>query len=179
MTLPVTIVTGFLGAGKTTLLRALVDARENLRIGLVINEFGEAGIDVPPGGDRAYIELAQGCACCIRSPDLVRAMDELSARGDLDRVLVETSGLADPLPIEWAIARPELLDRVRVDAVVGVVDAANFAFIPLSQTSFGRCGEQLLPAGDGGSAINSVLAATVGRQRGLFDHLLWSLNWKD
>lgn len=123
--LPVTVVTGFLGAGKTTFLKRLLRAPHGLRIGLVLNEFGEAGIDPPPGTEQTYLELAEGCACCLRNPDLVQAMHELSERGDLDRVVLETAGLADPLPIAWTLEKPELIDAVRLDAIVTIVDPLN------------------------------------------------------
>lgn len=123
--LPVTIVTGFLGAGKTTLLRQLIKAPHGLRIGLILNEFGQAGIDAAPGSDETYLELAEGCACCLKNPDLIEAMQELGARKDLDRVILETSGLADPMPLGWTIARPDLADLVRLDAVITVVDPLN------------------------------------------------------
>lgn len=120
--LPVTIVTGFLGAGKTTLVRRLLKAPHGLRIGLVLNEFGQAGIDAVETVDQAFLELTEGCACCLMNPDLVEAMQQLSARGDLDRVILEPSGLADPLPLSWTLQKPELAGRVRLDAVVVVVD---------------------------------------------------------
>ncbi|MFM2151703.1 MAG: hypothetical protein RL199_138 [Pseudomonadota bacterium] len=120
--LPVTIVTGFLGAGKTTLVRRLLKAPHGLSIGLVLNEFGQAGIDAVDAAEKAFVELPEGCACCLRNPDLVAAMEALSARGDLDRVLVEPSGLADPLPLSWTLQKPELAGKVRLDAVVVVVD---------------------------------------------------------
>ena len=125
--IPVTLVTGFLGAGKTTLLRRLIRAPHGLRIGLILNEFGQAGIDAVETRDQAFIELSEGCACCLRNDDLVQALSEMAARGDIDRVLVEPSGLADPLPLAWTLQKPELAGKVRLDSVVVVVDPLHHA----------------------------------------------------
>jgi G3E family GTPase len=123
--LPVTVITGFLGAGKTTLVNRMLAAGHGLQIGVVQNERGPAGIEPPPAAALTHVELAEGCACCVRNPDLIAALGELSDRGDLDRVLLETSGLADPLPLTWSLDRPELQDRAVLDALVAVVDAAH------------------------------------------------------
>jgi G3E family GTPase len=128
-TLPVTLVAGFLGAGKTTLLNRLLAGTSARRVGVLQNERGFAGIDDAPVAARARVEIAEGCACCVRNPDLVAAVRDLSGRGDLDWLLFEASGLADPLPLVWTLGRPDLADRVRVDSVLVVVDACHFAAV--------------------------------------------------
>ncbi|WP_373047859.1 CobW family GTP-binding protein [Vulgatibacter sp.] len=124
--LPVVVVTGFLGSGKTTLLRSLLGRPHGMRIGLVLNELGQAGIDVPGPTQTSTVELTEGCVCCLRNPDLLQAMEEMHARGDVDRVIIETTGLADPLALTWTLARQELHGKVRVDAVIAVVDPTTF-----------------------------------------------------
>jgi G3E family GTPase len=124
--LPVTLVAGFLGAGKTTVLNRLLAGASSLRVGVLQNERGFAGIDDAPVAARARVEISEGCACCVRNPDLVNAVSDLAGRGDLDWLLFEASGLADPLPLVWTLGRPDLADRVRVDSVLVVVDACHF-----------------------------------------------------
>ncbi len=128
MALPVTVVTGFLGAGKTTFLaRALKDQAEpKLRIGLIINEVGIAGTDGIAAESADFLELTEGCVCCTRNPDLILALTEYAARGDLDRVIIETTGVADPLAITFVLERPDVAEVARLDAVVTVVDSENW-----------------------------------------------------
>jgi cobalamin biosynthesis protein CobW len=133
---PVTIVTGFLGAGKTTLIRHLLANAGGRRLALIINEFGDVGVDgdlvkscadaaCPEG---AIIELANGCICCTVADDFVPAITALLAREPKpDHIVVETSGLALPKPLIKAFDWPDLRSRLTVDGVIAVVDAAAVA----------------------------------------------------
>jgi cobalamin biosynthesis protein CobW len=134
--IPATIVTGFLGAGKTSLLRHLLAHAEGRRIALVINEFGELGIDreiLLGCGDAScgaadVIELANGCICCTVAEDFLPTIETLLDRAaPPDHIVIETSGLALPKPLVQAFAWPEVKARVTVDGVVAVIDAAAVA----------------------------------------------------
>ena len=134
--IPTTIITGFLGAGKTTLIRHMLANAEGRRIALIINEFGDVGVDgeVLKGcGDAVcreedVIELANGCICCTVADDFVPTMTKLLARDDrLDHIVIETSGLALPQPLVRAFGWPEISSRLTVDGVVTVVDAKAIA----------------------------------------------------
>jgi G3E family GTPase len=124
--LPVTILCGFLGAGKTTLLNWLLRAPHGMKIAVIVNEFGRVGVDgtLVQGGEQ-FVELDNGCLCCALNADLDRTIRELLDRGGFDRIVVETTGLADPLPVAWSFTRPGLSQRLRVDAIVSVADAAS------------------------------------------------------
>jgi cobalamin biosynthesis protein CobW len=133
---PVTIVTGFLGAGKTTLIRHLLANAGGRRLALIINEFGDVGVDgdlVKGCADancpeEAIIELANGCICCTVADDFAPALTALVAREPKpDHIVVETSGLALPKPLIKAFDWPELRTKLTVDGVVAVVDAAAVA----------------------------------------------------
>lgn len=133
--LPVTIVTGFLGAGKTTLLRHLLANAGGRRIAVIVNEFGELGIDgeilkqcsigcSEEEANGRVFELANGCLCCTVQEEFFPVMRELVARrGDLDHILIETSGLALPKPLVQAFNWPEIRNACTVDAVITVVDS--------------------------------------------------------
>ncbi|MDK9719852.1 MAG: cobalamin biosynthesis protein CobW [Rhodospirillales bacterium] len=142
--IPVTVITGFLGAGKTTLVRHLMANANGRRIALLVNEFGDVGIDrdlVLGCGDAAcreddIIELANGCLCCTVADDFLPAMTKLIERpSPPDHILVETSGLALPKPLVKAFGWPGIKARATVDGVVTVVDgpavaAGRFASSP-------------------------------------------------
>jgi cobalamin biosynthesis protein CobW len=134
--IPATVITGFLGAGKTSLLRHLVSHARGRRIALVINEFGELGIDrelLLGCGDKAcapgdVVELANGCICCTVADDFLPTIETLLDRAQPpDHIVIETSGLALPKPLIKAFAWPEVRARVTVDGVIAVVDAAMAA----------------------------------------------------
>jgi G3E family GTPase len=135
---PLVILTGFLGSGKTTLLNRLLRRRaaradvERGKLGVIVNELGEVGIDGALLGGREgelarQIELPGGCVCCVLGDDLERTLVELvDGNPGLDAIVLETTGVAEPLPIAWAAQRAPADDRVRLAAVVTLVDAANF-----------------------------------------------------
>ncbi|MFP5363563.1 MAG: CobW family GTP-binding protein [Thermoleophilia bacterium] len=125
--IPITVVSGFLGAGKTSLINRLVTARAGgERIGVVVNEAGEIGLDGQLLGDATddVVEIADGCVCCTSQGELLDAITRLHrAAGRLDRIIVETSGLADPGPVVDALA--SITHVLRLDTMVTVVDAVH------------------------------------------------------
>ena len=132
MKIPTTVITGFLGSGKTTLIRNLLLNANGRRIALIINEFGDVGVDgeiLKGCGQEAcaeddIIELANGCICCTVADDFVPTMNKLLNRTDkLDHIIIETSGLALPQPLVRAFNWPDIKSRVTVDGVITVVDA--------------------------------------------------------
>lgn len=128
--LPVTIITGFLGSGKTTLLNHILTNQQGLKTAVLVNEFGEIGIDneLLVTQDEGMVELTNGCICCTINNDLVNAVYRVLERPDkVDYLVVETTGLADPLPVALTFLGTELRDLTRLDSIITVVDAENFS----------------------------------------------------
>jgi cobalamin biosynthesis protein CobW len=132
---PCTIVTGFLGAGKTTLIRHVIANANGRRLAVIVNEFGDVGIDgeiLKGCGNAAcpeenIVELANGCLCCTVADEFVPALDAILARDGVEHIVIETSGLALPKPLVQAFHWPAIKSRVTVDGVVVVVDGAALA----------------------------------------------------
>jgi cobalamin biosynthesis protein CobW len=133
---PCTIVTGFLGSGKTTLIRHVLSNANGRRIAVIVNEFGDVGIDgeiLKGCGDAScpeenIVELANGCLCCTVADEFVPALDQiLSRKPEVDHIVIETSGLALPKPLVQAFHWPAIKSRVTVDGVIAVVDGAALA----------------------------------------------------
>jgi cobalamin biosynthesis protein CobW len=133
---PCTVVTGFLGAGKTTLIRHLLENAKGKRLALIVNEFGDVGVDgeilrscgVESCPEENIVELANGCICCTVADDFVPALDQILSRiPRVDHIIIETSGLALPKPLVQAFQWPSVKSRVTVDGVIAVVDGAALA----------------------------------------------------
>ena len=133
---PCTIITGFLGAGKTTLLRGLLEKLEGKRLAIIVNEFGDVGIDgdilkgcgIESCPEENIVELANGCICCTVADDFQPAIEHILSREPrVEHILIETSGLALPKPLVQAFQWPAIKSRVTVDAVVAVADGAALA----------------------------------------------------
>lgn len=125
---PLTILTGFLGAGKTTLLNHLLHAEHGLRIAVLVNDFGAINIDsqLITAVDGDTVSLANGCICCTIRGDLLKATTDLLNRDETpEYIIVETSGVSDPLEVALTFNIPQLQHRLRVDSIITVVDAEN------------------------------------------------------
>ncbi len=134
--IPATVITGFLGAGKTSLLRHLIEQANGRRYALIINEFGDLGVDrellngcgIESFGEDDVVELTNGCICCTVADDFLPTIEALLDRAEPpDHILIETSGLALPKPLVQAFAWPEVRTRVTVDGVIAVIDGEAVA----------------------------------------------------
>lgn len=144
--LPVTIITGFLGSGKTTLLNHILTNQDGIKTAVLVNEFGEIGIDneLIVSTDENMVELNNGCVCCTINEDLINAVYKILEREEkIDYLVVETTGLADPLPVALTFLGTELRDMTRLDSIVTMVDCSNFSLdlfnseAALSQIQYG------------------------------------------
>ncbi|MEO1381556.1 MAG: GTP-binding protein, partial [Pseudomonadota bacterium] len=129
--IPATVITGFLGAGKTTMIRNMLQNVEGRKIALIINEFGDLGVDgdvlkgcgIETCSEDDIVELTNGCICCTVADDFIPTMTALLERDDgPDHIVIETSGLALPQPLVAAFNWPEIKTQVTVDGVVTVID---------------------------------------------------------
>jgi G3E family GTPase len=128
--IPVTVISGYLGSGKTTFLNHILSGQRGRKVAIIVNEFGEVGIDgqlIVQDGDEQLIEFNNGCLCCTVRGDLIETISKLQDRsGELDAILVETTGLADPAPVASTFfVSEEIRGSTRLDAFVTVVDAVN------------------------------------------------------
>jgi G3E family GTPase len=128
--IPVTVLTGYLGAGKTTLLNRVLSEQHGKKYAVIVNEFGELGIDneLVVNAEEEVFEMNNGCICCTVRGDLIRIIEGLMKRkGRFDAILIETTGLADPAPVaQTFFVDDEVRNRTKLDSIVTVVDAKNF-----------------------------------------------------
>ncbi|BDA68676.1 hypothetical protein RIVM261_018920 [Rivularia sp. IAM M-261] len=127
--MPVTIITGFLGSGKTTLLNQILQNKQDMKVAVLVNEFGDINIDsqLLVSMDEDMVELSNGCICCTINDGLVDAVYRVLEREDrIDYMVIETTGVADPLPIVLTFLGTELRDLTNLDSILTVVDAESF-----------------------------------------------------
>lgn len=174
--IPVTVLTGYLGAGKTTLLNRILSENHGKRYAVVVNEFGEIGIDndLIVESDEEIYEMNNGCVCCTVRGDLIRVVEGLTKRpGGFDGILVETTGLADPAPVaQTFFMDEEVRAKSRLDAVIAVADAkhliARLADAPEAEDQIGFADVVLLNKAD--LVSEAELAAVESRIRAINPH---------
>ena len=127
--IPVTVVTGFLGSGKTTLINRILSEQHGRKIAVIVNEFGEVSIDgqlIVQEDQEELVEFNNGCLCCTVRGDLIDTLNRLQERSDLDAILIETTGLADPAPVASTFfLADELTSKTRLDSFIALADAVN------------------------------------------------------
>ena len=126
--MPVTIITGFLGSGKTTTMNHILSNRQNLKVAVLVNEFGDIDIDsqLLVSIDQDMVQLSNGCICCSINANLIDAVNKVLERQDIDYIAIETTGLAEPVPLMMTFLSSQLSDFTRLDSILTVVDAENF-----------------------------------------------------
>jgi G3E family GTPase len=124
--IPVTILTGFLGSGKTTLVNRILKDTHDVQFALIVNEFGEIGIDAGLiRGSQDFVKMDNGCLCCVLNEELEKTIVKLIARDDYQAVILESTGVADPLPIAWTFLRPQFGESYRFAGIITVVDCLH------------------------------------------------------
>lgn len=142
MPIPITILTGFLGAGKTTMVNQIIAQNPDKKFGLIINEFGEIGIDgqLVEKSNEEMVEMSNGCLCCVVRDDLLKTVEKMISSGKVDYILIEASGLAEPKPIADTFVVDDLNGKIFLDSVACLIDVENFT---KTQADFRLALEQL------------------------------------
>jgi G3E family GTPase len=125
--IPISVFTGFLGSGKTTLINKIIQKNPQIKFGLIINEFGEIGIDgkILDNPEEEMVEMSNGCLCCVVRADLIKVVEKMVNSGKVDYIIIETSGLAEPMPILQTFMSMNA-EKCLMDSLVTVVDSINY-----------------------------------------------------